>query len=53
MPKLLLQEQKRQVWNLHVDRAEKIVVHKIDMPNNGKRYDWFYTKIVRDFRSGT
>lgn len=50
---LTLQEQKRQIWNLHVDRAEKIVVHKVDLPNvSGKRYECFYSKIVRDFRSG-
>ncbi|OXA55344.1 uncharacterized protein LOC110848205 [Folsomia candida] len=50
---IYMKEQKRQVWNLHVDRAEKIVVHKVDMPNTvGKRYEWFYSKIVRDFRSG-
>ncbi|CAG7718792.1 unnamed protein product [Allacma fusca] len=50
---VFLKEQKRQIWNLHVDRAEKIVVHKVDLPNvNGKRYECFYSKIVRDFRSG-
>jgi hypothetical protein len=49
---IYMKEQKRQVWNLHVDRQEKIVVHKVDLPNNGKRYEWFYSKIVRDFRSG-
>lgn len=35
-----------------MDRAEKIVVHKIDLPITKKRHEFFYSKIVRDFRSG-